>query len=79
MAALLPTQPALKVAIVGDGSLRQELTSQITRLGLDKTCRLLGHRDDIEFAGEIRLEEFSRRGPIDRFKESACYAFWRVL
>ena len=35
--------------------------------------------DDIEFACEIRLEEFSRRGAIDRIKESACYAFWRVL
>ena len=35
--------------------------------------------DDLEFASEIRLDEFSRRGAIDRFKESACYAFWRVL
>ncbi len=35
--------------------------------------------DDLGFANEIRLDEFSRRGAIDRIKESACYAFWRVL
>ena len=35
--------------------------------------------DDIEFANEIKLEEFRRRGRIDRIKESICYAFWRVL
>jgi cardiolipin synthase len=35
--------------------------------------------DDIRFADEIHLETFKQRGPIDRIKESACYAFWRVL
>jgi hypothetical protein len=35
--------------------------------------------DDLGFANEIRLDDFSRRGAIDRIKESACYAFWRVL
>ena len=35
--------------------------------------------DDIEFATEIHLEEFRRRGRIERIKESICYAFWRVL
>jgi cardiolipin synthase len=34
---------------------------------------------DLGFAEEIRLEEFRRRGPIDRVKESVCYAFWRIL
>lgn len=35
--------------------------------------------DDIQFATEIRLEEFRQRGRIDRIKESICYSLWRVL
>jgi cardiolipin synthase A/B len=35
--------------------------------------------DDIQFADEIHLDTFKQRGAIDRIKESACYAFWRVL
>ena len=35
--------------------------------------------NDIEFATEIRLDEFCKRGPIDRIKESACYSLWRIL
>jgi cardiolipin synthase A/B len=35
--------------------------------------------DDIQYATEIHLEEFRRRGRLDRIKESVCYAFWRVL
>jgi cardiolipin synthase len=35
--------------------------------------------DDIGFAEEIKLETFSRRGRIDRIKESICYSVWRVL
>ena len=35
--------------------------------------------DDIAFADEIHLDEFCRRGALDRIKESSCYAFWRVL
>jgi cardiolipin synthase A/B len=35
--------------------------------------------DDIQFAKEIKLEEFRRRGRLERIKESVCYAFWRVL
>jgi cardiolipin synthase A/B len=35
--------------------------------------------DDIQYADEIHLEEFSKRSRIDRVKESICYAFWRVL
>jgi cardiolipin synthase A/B len=35
--------------------------------------------EDLEYAKEIRLEEFRRRGRWERIKESVCYAFWRVL
>ena len=35
--------------------------------------------DEIQFAKEIDLGDFSKRGAIDRMKESLCYAFWRVL
>ena len=35
--------------------------------------------DDLEFAEEIKLEEFRKRGAWQRMKENACYAFWRVL
>jgi glycosyltransferase involved in cell wall biosynthesis len=47
MARLQATHPALKLLVVGDGSLRQQLAGQIERLGLKATCRLLGHRTDI--------------------------------
>ena len=35
--------------------------------------------DDLTYAREIQLDEFSRRGAWDRVKESVCYAFWRIL
>jgi cardiolipin synthase len=35
--------------------------------------------DDLEFAEEIDLAEFRKRGAWERVKEHACYAFWRVL
>jgi cardiolipin synthase len=35
--------------------------------------------DDLEFAKEIDLAEFRKRGWWQRMKESVCYAFWRVL
>jgi phosphatidylserine/phosphatidylglycerophosphate/cardiolipin synthase-like enzyme len=35
--------------------------------------------DDLEFAKEINLEEFRKRGRWQRIKESACYSVWRVL
>ncbi|MEO5568065.1 MAG: phospholipase D-like domain-containing protein [Gemmatimonadaceae bacterium] len=35
--------------------------------------------DDMGFCEEITLEEFRKRGPVDRIKERVCYAFWRVL
>ena len=47
VARLQPKHPTLKLLIVGDGSLRQRLASQIERLGLNDACRLLGHRTDI--------------------------------
>ncbi|HET7483120.1 MAG TPA: phospholipase D-like domain-containing protein [Actinomycetota bacterium] len=35
--------------------------------------------DDLGFAKEIKLEEFRKRGRIERIKETACYSVWRVL
>ena len=35
--------------------------------------------DDLEYAEEIHLDEFRKRGRWERIKENACYAFWRVL
>jgi glycosyltransferase involved in cell wall biosynthesis len=39
--------PDLVLVIVGDGSLKDSLASQISRLGLGDSCRLLGQRTDI--------------------------------
>ncbi len=46
-ARLRATRPALRLVIVGDGSLRDQLEQQIARLGLQGDCRLLGHSDDV--------------------------------
>jgi cardiolipin synthase len=35
--------------------------------------------DDIQYADEIKLDEFCKRSVVQRVKERACYAFWRVL
>jgi cardiolipin synthase len=35
--------------------------------------------DDLEHSDEIKLDEFRKRGMMNRLKEKACYAFWRVL
>jgi cardiolipin synthase len=35
--------------------------------------------NDISFAEEIVLTSFQKRGFVDRIKETACYALWRVL
>jgi cardiolipin synthase A/B len=35
--------------------------------------------EDLEFASEIELAAFRKRGGVQRLKESVCYAFWRVL
>ena len=35
--------------------------------------------DDLGFAKEIKLDEFRKRGRLDRIKETACYSVWRVL
>ncbi len=34
---------------------------------------------DLEYAEEIVLDEFRRRGAIERIKEHACHMVWRVL
>lgn len=59
-------------------SLNEETVLMMLDAGAAKT--LEGQfMDDIQFADEIHLNEFSRRGPFERIKESVCYAFWRVL
>ena len=35
--------------------------------------------DDLEYAKEIKLEEFQKRGQLERVKEKACYSIWRIL
>jgi cardiolipin synthase len=35
--------------------------------------------DDLEYSKEIKLDEFRKRGRIERLKESACYSIWRIL
>jgi glycosyltransferase involved in cell wall biosynthesis len=45
--ALHTTHRSLQLLIVGDGSLRDDLTGHIERLGLQASCRLLGQRPDI--------------------------------
>ena len=47
VAELRTTLPNIKLLIVGEGSLRETLTAQVARLGLEGACRLLGHRTDI--------------------------------
>jgi glycosyltransferase involved in cell wall biosynthesis len=47
VAALRTAQSDVTLMIVGDGSLRGPLASQIDRLQLGQSCRLLGHRDDV--------------------------------
>jgi glycosyltransferase involved in cell wall biosynthesis len=41
------TNPRLKLAIAGEGSLRADLEAQLKRLGAEAHCRLLGHLDDV--------------------------------
>jgi glycosyltransferase involved in cell wall biosynthesis len=45
---LAPKYPRLKLVVVGDGSLRHELTARISRCGLGSMCQLLGQRSDIQ-------------------------------
>jgi cardiolipin synthase len=35
--------------------------------------------DDLAHSDEIHLDEFRKRGFMNRVKETACYAFWRIL
>jgi glycosyltransferase involved in cell wall biosynthesis len=46
-AALKAGQPRLRLMIVGAGSCLAALQTQVTRLGLGDSCRLLGNRTDI--------------------------------
>jgi glycosyltransferase involved in cell wall biosynthesis len=47
MATLVPSRPALRLVIVGNGSLLAEHQARAARLGLGDRCRFLGHREDI--------------------------------
>ena len=44
---LRATRPKLKLLIAGDGSQREALQAQTSRLGLGASCRLLGHQSDL--------------------------------
>ena len=44
---IAPRVPKARLVIAGNGSLRGELQAQIERCGLQQTCRLLGHVDDV--------------------------------
>jgi glycosyltransferase involved in cell wall biosynthesis len=46
-ATLLAGHPNLRLAIVGDGSLRADLIAVAAKLGVSDRCRMLGHREDI--------------------------------
>jgi glycosyltransferase involved in cell wall biosynthesis len=46
-ASIARARPRLRLAIAGDGSLREALDAQVGRLGLQATCHLLGHQTDI--------------------------------
>src|SRR6185503_7256093 len=35
--------------------------------------------DDLAYADQIQLDEFMRRGVVERVKEFAAHAFWRIL
>ena len=39
--------PSLRLLIAGDGSLRNDLAALIRKLGLDGSCKLLGHTPDV--------------------------------
>ena len=46
-ASLAQAQPKLRLAIVGDGSLRAELVAMASTLGVGDRCQFLGQREDI--------------------------------
>ncbi len=46
-AALHSERPNLRLMIAGDGSLAATLNDQVSRLGLESCCMLLGHRTDV--------------------------------
>lgn len=46
-AKLLPTHPKLKLLLVGDGPIREQIVSWIAELGLGERAILAGHRTDV--------------------------------
>ena len=59
-------------------SLNEETVLMMLDEGVARTLEQQFH-DDLGFAKEIKLEEFRKRGAMDRLKEKACYSIWRVL
>jgi len=59
-------------------SLNEETVLMMLDEGVAGTLEQQFH-DDLGFAKEIKLDEFRKRGRIDRIKETACYSVWRVL
>jgi glycosyltransferase involved in cell wall biosynthesis len=47
VAPIASSRPAVRLVVVGDGSLRTELESYAAERGLNGSCRFLGHRSDI--------------------------------
>jgi glycosyltransferase involved in cell wall biosynthesis len=47
LALACATEPRLRMAIVGDGELRDALEEQASRLGLEETVRFVGFREDL--------------------------------
>lgn len=46
-AGLAATNQALRLVVVGDGSLREPLAAEVDRLGIGDRCTLTGHRTDV--------------------------------
>jgi glycosyltransferase involved in cell wall biosynthesis len=65
IAELRATHPEVKLAIVGEGSLRAELEGLIQRLDLASSVRLLGHRTDVialHHAFDVFVQSSEREG-----------------
>ena len=65
---------ACKASVIDDGAVGTAVCINMTDPKAQKTCL-----DDLEYSKEIKLDEFRKRGRIERMKESACYSLWRIL
>ena len=65
IANLRRSHPRIKLAIIGEGTLRAELEAAMARLDLGSTARLLGHRGDVialHCAFDIFVQSSEREG-----------------